>query len=114
MMNVATPGVGSMRAGQIFTGVCQLGFGIAGAALICVWMMGLFWGIFQEQLDQSASQNSSGWMWKWGVVCFVVSWLWTLVTCVQLYRRAKAEEQKNLENLPPRLADLPKKNSENQ
>jgi hypothetical protein len=49
-------------------------------------------------------------MWKWGVVCFVVSWLWTLITCVHLYRRAKAEEQKNLENIPPRLADLPKKN----
>jgi hypothetical protein len=113
MMNVATPGTGSMRAGQVFTGICQLLFAVAGAALICVWMLKSIWAVILRESGEPVSQTSNGWMWKWGVICFIVSWSWTFITCVNLYRRAKTQERKNPENLPPRLADLPKKSSEN-
>lgn len=114
MMNVAMPGTGSMRAGQVFTGACQLLLALIGAALICVWIVKASYGTVQEELGQSVPQNSGGWMWKWGTVCFAASYVWTVVVCVNLFRGAKAEEQKNLKNIPPRLTDLPKRNSEKQ
>jgi len=98
-----------MRAGQVFTGVCQLLLAIAGAALIGVWIIRACYGIVQEELGQPIPQNSSGWMWKGGAVCFAASYVWTFIACVNLFRRAKAAERKTLENVPPRLADLPKK-----
>ena len=103
-----------MRAGQVFTGVCQLLLALAGAALICVWIIKASYGIVQEELGQPIPQNSSGWMWQGGAVCFAASYVWTFIACVNLYRRAKTGERKSLEHVPPRLADLPKKNSENQ
>jgi hypothetical protein len=114
MMNIATPGVGSMRAGQVFAGPAQLLLALAGAALICVWIIKACYGMVQEELDQPVPQNSGGWLWKWGAICFAASYAWTFVACVNLFRRAKIQERENLGNIPPRLADLPKKNSEHQ
>jgi hypothetical protein len=107
MMNVATPGVGSLRAKRVVTGLGQLGFALTGFFLICGWMLKFFYGIFQEQLGETVSPQSTGWMWKWGAVCFGVSWLWTFITCVSLYRRAKAHEQAMRENPPPRILEVP-------
>jgi hypothetical protein len=112
MMNMAMPGVGSMRAGRAFAGVCQLLLAVGGAALICVWIIKVSYGIVQEELDQPVPQNSGGWMWKWGGVVFVASYVWTFISCVNLFRQAKAEERKNQEDIPPRLVDLPKKKQE--
>ncbi len=98
-----------MRAGQFFTGACQLLLAIAGAALICVWIIKVSYRTVQEELGQPIPQNFSGWMWKAGIFCFAVSYVWTFIACVNLFRRAKADERKNAENIPPRLADLPKK-----
>jgi hypothetical protein len=112
MMNIATPGVGSMRAGQILTGLGQLLFALGGAALICVWIIKMSYGLVQEELGASVPQSSSGWMWKWGSAGFAVSYVWTFVTCVNLYRRAEVEERQNPGNAPPRLADLPGKDPE--
>ena len=107
MMNVATPGTGSMRAGRVFTGVCQLLFAVVGAALICIWMIKTTYTVIQNQISGTAALHASGWLWKWGVVGFAVSWSWTFITCVDLFRRAKADERKAHENIPPRLTDLP-------
>jgi hypothetical protein len=112
MMNIATPGVGSIRAGQILTGFSQLFLAIGGAALICLWIIKMSYGIIQAELGEPVPQSSGGWMWKWGLACFAASYAWTLVACVNLFRRAKAEERKNLQNTPPRLSDLPKKKTE--
>jgi hypothetical protein len=113
-LNVATPGVGSIRAGRIFTGLCQLLLLITGTVLICAWLVRSIYGILLQQLGEPDQPHSSGWMWKLGMMGFVVSGLWTFLTCVDLHRRAMAEDRKNPQNVPPRLADLPKKNSENQ
>ena len=113
MMNIATPGVGSMRAGQMLTGLGQLFLALAGAALICLWIIEMSYGLVQEELGEPVPQGSNGWMWKWGLAGFAASYAWTLVACVNLFRRAKAEERENPENAPPRLADLQKKNPKN-
>lgn len=115
MLNVATPGTGSMRAGRVFSGMCQLLLAITGAALLCTWILKSTWAVIQKQTGMPAPQHPIGWLWHWGVICFAASWTWTFITCVDLFRRAKAEEEKkNLQGVPPRLADLPKKDSENQ
>lgn len=114
MMNVATPGTGSMRAGKVFTGVCQLLFAVAGAALICAWMLKSVYGMVQGDSESPAAPETINWLWQWGVAGFAISWTWTAITCVILFRRARADEQRNRQNIPPRLADLPDKNSGNQ
>jgi hypothetical protein len=107
MMNVATPGVGSLRARRVFTGVCQLLFALTGFFLICGWMLNFFYGIAQNELGETVSPHSTGWMWKCGAACFGVSWLWTFLTCVSLFRQAKARELAAGESLPPRISEVP-------
>lgn len=113
-LNIATPGVGSFRAGRIFTGLCQLVLLIGGVVLICTWMLRTIYRILLEQFGQPAGHHPIGWMWKVGMVGFAASGLWAFFTCLDLHRQAEIEEQKHPQNIPPRLADLPEKNSENQ
>ena len=65
--------------------------------------------IFQAQLGETVSPAPADWLWKCGVAGFVVSYTWVLITCVSLMRQAKANEDKNPQKIPPRLADLPDK-----
>jgi hypothetical protein len=46
-------------------------------------------------------------MWKWGLLLFGASWLWSLVTSLSLLRQAKADGQVEPKPIPPRMADLP-------
>jgi hypothetical protein len=108
----ATPGLGSLMGRRIFAGIGQLILALVGFFLILGWMFKLFYRLFQEQLGGTVPQNSSGWMLKWGLIVFGMSWLWSLVTSVSLLWQAKMDERKNLENLPPKLADWPDANSE--
>jgi hypothetical protein len=109
MQNLATPGLGSLKARRIFAGVCQLTLAIASCFLICAWVVGWSYRIFQAQLGETIPPNSSGWLLKWGVACFGASWLWAMITCVSLVLRSKTAERKNAQKVPPRLADLPDK-----
>jgi len=109
MQNLATPGIGSLRARRIFEGICQLSLAIASCLFICAWVIGWSCRIYQAQNDETISQDSSGWLLKWGIVSFGVSWLWALITCANLVRQAKVEERKNPQKVPPRLADFPGK-----
>lgn len=107
MMNVATPGVGSLRAKRTFSGSCQLLFALSGFFFIFVWMLKFFYRIFQQQLGETVPHHNNAWMLKWGAVCFGVSWSWTFFTCVSLFRQAKAYERAVRENPPPRISEVP-------
>jgi len=109
MQNLATPGIGSLKARRFFAGTCQLTLAIASGCLICAWVIGWCYRIYQAQTDEPIPETSSGWLLKWGVVCFGVSWLWALITCVRLVLQAKAAERRNSGKVPPRLADWPDK-----
>jgi len=93
---------------RIFAGVGQLILALAGFFLIAGWMFKLFYRIFQGQLGGTVPQNSSGWMLKWGLIIFGAGWLWSLVTSISLLWQAKMDERKNLENVPPKLANSEK------
>ncbi|MGH7977119.1 MAG: hypothetical protein ACREC8_10720 [Limisphaerales bacterium] len=109
MLNFSLAGLGSLKARRFFAGICQLVAVFAGFFLMCAWIIEWCYRIFQAQAGETVSKNSIGWLWQWGAACFVVSYAWTLITCVSLMRQAKADEEKNRQNIPPRLVDLPGK-----
>lgn len=112
-LNFSLAGLGTLKAGRIFAGVSQLLTVFVGFFLLLTWMFKWIYRVFQAQVGETLSPQPAGWLWKWGVACFIVSYSWMLFTCVSLMRQAKVED-KAPANVPPRLADLPKKNSENQ
>lgn len=108
MVNLAaTPGLGSLMARRFFAGIGQLLLSLAGFVLIVVWMIKLFHRVFLQQLGEPVPPDSSGWMWKWGLLLFGAGWLWSLVTSLSFLRQAKADGQVEPKPIPPRMADLP-------
>ena len=103
----ATPGLGSLMARRVFAGIGQLLLALAGFVLIVGWMFELFHRVFLQQLGETVPPDSSGWMWKWGLLLFGAGWLWSLVTSLSLLRQAKADGQVEPQPIPPRMADLP-------
>jgi hypothetical protein len=108
LQNLATPGIGSLKARRIFAGIGQLSLVIASGFLVCAWVFGWCYRIYLAQTGEPIPKNSSGWLLKWGIVCFGASWLWTLITSVGLVRQAKAAERQKPQNVPPRLGKPPK------
>jgi hypothetical protein len=94
-------------ARRIWVGSGQLLLALAGFVLIVGWMFELFHRVFLQQLDEPVPSDSSGWMWKWGLLFFGASWLWSLVTSISLWRQAKSDEPVEPKPIPPRMADLP-------
>jgi hypothetical protein len=108
MQNVATPGLGSLKARRIFEGVCQLSLAIVSGFFICAWVVAWSYRIFEAQNDETLPPDSSGWLLKWGIVFFLASWLWAMATCVNLLLQTKSPERGTAEKVPPRL-NLPDK-----
>jgi hypothetical protein len=98
---LATPGLGSLLARRKRVGTCQLLLALTGFVLICAWMMQLFYGLAQWQLDGSRPQKSYDWLWIWGSILFGASWLWAFVTSCSLLRQARRS------GLPPKIPVLP-------
>jgi hypothetical protein len=94
-------------ARRFFAGTGQLLLALAGFVLIMGWMFELFHRVFLQQLGEPVPPASSGWMWKWGVVLFGMSWLWSLVTSISLLCQSKADEASGLKPAPPPQTDLP-------
>ncbi len=109
MLNFSLSGWGSLKAGRIFAGVCQLVTVFAGFFLLLAWMLKWIYRVFQTQVGEALSPPPADWLWKWGVAGFVVSYTWMLITCVSLMWQAKSDEDENRRNIPPRLADPPGK-----
>jgi|HubBroStandDraft_5_1064220.scaffolds.fasta_scaffold635089_2 hypothetical protein len=109
LLNVSIPGWGSWKAGRKFAG-----FGEAFILVACLVLFGI-WGfdymnrIFQSEFgEDTLSPVPPNWLWQWGIVCYIVSEVWTIVTSVGIVREARAHEAEVLRNTPPKLADLPK------
>jgi hypothetical protein len=103
-LNFSLAGWGTLRAGRIFSGISQLATAFAGFFLLLDWMLKWIYRVFQSQIGDALSPAPPDWLWKSGVACFVISYSWTLISCVSLMRQAKADES----NIPPKLSDLPK------
>jgi hypothetical protein len=94
-------------ARRFIAGTGQLLLALAGFALIVGWMFEVFHRVCLQQLGGPVSPDSSGWMGKWGLICFGASWLWSLVTSLSLLRQVKADEPVEPRPIPPRMTDLP-------
>jgi hypothetical protein len=94
-------------ARRIFAGIGQLLLALAGCVLFVGWIFELCYHVFLQQVGEPVPSDSSGWMWKWGLLLFGAGWLWSLVTSINLLRQAKAEEAAGPKPVPPRLTGLP-------
>jgi hypothetical protein len=110
----ATPGLGSLIARRYWAGTGQLLLALAGFGLIVAWMCVYFHRVFLHQLDEPAPTTPFGWLGKWGLICFVTAWVWSLVTSISFWCQAAADDGVGLKSVPPRLANLPGKDSDNQ
>jgi len=107
---LATPGLGSLMAGRIVSGVGQLFLALAGFVLMTVWMFQFFYGVAVQELGQSPPRDPQDWMWTWGSILFGVSWCWALASSISLLRQAKTAEQANPGGVPPRMTEPPSGN----
>lgn len=94
----ATPGLGSLWARRLVAGSLQLLLAIVGFCLITGWMLKTILTAVSEQMD-GTTPSAPGWMWKWGLVIFGASWLWSLVTSISLWHEIKPEA------VPPKLSE---------
>ena len=106
--NISLPGWGSLKAGRRIAGIGELIFALTGLFLLFAWMVEWMIRIFQSELGEDLSPVPTAWLWRSGVICIVISWVWTIVTCVSLMREARANEEASRQNVPPHLSDLPK------
>lgn len=104
MLNISIPGWGTIKAGKKIAGICELFFALGGLFLLFAWMFGWMTRVFESAAGEDLSPIPSPWIWRSGVICIVISWIWTGFTCFHLMRDAREYEK----NLPPRLSDLPK------
>jgi hypothetical protein len=108
MRNVALPGYGSLKAGKTLTGLGELLLALAGFFMLVAWMFRWMIRISQAELGEDLSPPPAARLWETGVACIVVSWFWTMSTCISLMRQARAYEEELRKNPPPVLSDLPK------
>lgn len=103
-LNISLPGWGSYKAGRTLTGLGEMALAIAGFLLLVAWMFRWMVRISESEMGGVLPSVPSPWLWRSGVICVVISWIWTAVTCVSLMREARDYEK----SAPPRLSDLPK------
>jgi hypothetical protein len=95
----ATPGLGSIMAGRRIAGAGQLLLAVAGFVLVILWFVKTVVQSYNEVIGGIPPQ-SRGWFGAAGVLVFATSWLWALVTSLQILRAAKQDEPPGV---PPRL-----------
>jgi 4a-hydroxytetrahydrobiopterin dehydratase len=101
---VATPGLGSIFARRYFEGTLQLLFALAGFCLTTGWMLKLVYN--SVQLDETYRASAPNWIWQLGTILFCVSWVWSLLTSVSLWREAMMTEDHPMSAPPPLLNKL--------
>src|ERR1700690_2236871 len=104
---LAPPGLGSLMARRFFAGAGQLLLSLAGFVLLIVWMFEFCRQVFLQQLGEPVPPGSLGWMGKWGLILFVASWLWSLLTSLNLLRQARTDQPTGQKPAPPRLSGSP-------
>lgn len=104
----ATPGLGSLLAGRIFAGLGQLLLALAGFAFILVWF-GLTMREYYSLVNGDSQPVSYARYFLAGAAIFAVSWLWSLVTSINIMRKAKVPEPPPPGSAPPRITNAPPK-----
>lgn len=95
----ATPGMGSIMGGRRVVGRLQLCFSVAGFCLIVAWMFKVAFSSVETEINAGDAEPVPSWWWHWGVLCFGIAWVWSLITSISLLLEAR----KNSANVPPVL-----------
>lgn len=93
MNQLATPGLGSLMGGRIWTGAGQLTLALIGCGLVVWWFVRTVIAYYGLIFDQQSEPPSFS---RWGlagVAVFAVSWFWALFSSVGIYRQAKAAQR---------------------
>jgi hypothetical protein len=96
---LATPGLGSLMAGRRLAGTGQLLLAVAGFAMATGWFLLVLTSTYNTLVNDMPTKTPV-WLGVAGAMVFLVSWLWALVTSLQLLRSAKGSSPLEL---PPRL-----------
>jgi len=88
---LATPGLGSLLAGRYAAGIGQLVLALAGFGMILGWFVLVLMQTFND-IEGQASTKSYAWLGEAGALTFILSWLWALVTSLDLLREAGRNE----------------------
>jgi hypothetical protein len=73
---------------------------VAGFVLVILWFIKTMTQMYHQMVGGMLPQPSGGWFGKAGALAFAASWLWALVTSLQILRAAKPDEPPAV---PPRL-----------
>ena len=103
-LNFTLSGLGSLKAGRVFTGVAQLVTVFAGFFLLLAWMFKWIYRIYQSQIGETVSPPPAAWLWQLGIAGFAISYVWMLLTCASLMRQSKAQENEAGQSVPPKLS----------
>jgi hypothetical protein len=97
---LATPGLGSIMAGRRLAGAGQLLVAVAGFVMICGWFAVVAMNNYNNLVNDSPPQPS-GWLGGAGAITFAASWLWALVTSLEIHHSVQPDADPP--GVPPRL-----------
>jgi len=107
MNQLAFPGLGTIMAGWR-SGYLQATLMVVGFVLIMVFMTWFFicagqylMGEIRTEQEFKARYQSLAWAWKSGLIFCVVSWFWSLLSSIQLWRRSRAARPPTRVGPPP-------------
>jgi hypothetical protein len=88
MNQFATPGLGSLMAGRLFAGACQIMLAVAGFFFIVAWFINVMVQ-FYGQIEGNVAVKPVGWLGLTGTAIFLLSWVWSLFTSLSIVRASK-------------------------
>jgi hypothetical protein len=104
LMNLfATPGLGSLMAGRIISGLGQLFLFLIGFALVTVWFIKTMKEYYSLMSEDIPVHVSYGKYFLAGFLFAAASWLWSLLTSIQMMAQAKTPEPALPGTVPPRI-----------
>jgi hypothetical protein len=93
------PGMGSLLAGRIIAGLCQMALAGVGFVLLMVWFVRVMIRYYGLMFGQgSDSDHISFFMAIVGAALFIISWMWALITSLALVREASNQARQQLES----------------
>lgn len=97
---LATPGLGTLMAGRLASGLGQLLLALAGFGFILVWFVALlrqYYGL----ITGDVSLTPVVWLVETGAGLFLAAWCWSLVTSISLIREARRNALNVFAEIPP-------------
>jgi hypothetical protein len=92
LMNLfATPGLGTLMAGKVVSGLVQLALAVTGFALVLIWFIRVMIQYYQLAGGEDVSGNLHPGIAITGGIIFAVAWLWGFATGVQLWQSSRPD-----------------------